>query len=643
MKFVMILFTGVLFWQCSDPELPEDVQLAMQEIPDKIDYNLHVKPILSDRCFACHGPDQNKQKGDLRLDLPSALTKKAESGKMALVPGNLAKSEVFNRIISNDPEYLMPTPESHLTLSAAEKAIIIQWIKDGAEYKPHWSLVAAQKGELPNVKDHSWVKNPIDNFVLHKIEANKLTPNKEASKEQLIRRVSFDLTGLPPTIEEIDAFLADNSEIAYEKVVDRLLQSPHYGERMAVDWLDLARYADTHGYQDDGMRNAYPWRDWVISSFNKNLPYDQFITWQLAGDLLPEATREQILATCFLRNHPQSQEGGIVDEEYRVEYVADRVNTFGKAFLAVSTECARCHDHKYDPITQKNYFQLFSFFNNNNESGQISYTGEASPTIILTTEEVEEQLKFIASKTEPLEKELHAPDKYQKEFENWLIAAQKEPKAYGVSQNGLLGYFPFDDNNTINKVKSPLTAMLSGGEEGNKPLPVESAYGGGFSVAGDMNIKFSEQLNFERNHPFSLSLRVKTLAEGESGPLIARTNGELDGWRGYIVELKEDQSLMVTFSHVFPANAIHLESSEKLKPNQWYHLALTYDGSSKADGIKVFLDGAETHLNVINDNLKQSLMYARGKMNWGIGNLKLGQGGNRSVSNVAFDEFYAYN
>lgn len=642
-RILMILLAGILFFRCSDPEIPQDVQQAMKTIPASIDYNLHVKPILSDRCFSCHGPDKNKLKANLRLDIPTALTTKAESGKMALVPGNLAKSELFHRIISNDPEYLMPSPESHLTLSAEEKAILIQWIKDGAEYKPHWSLVAAKKSSIPEVKNKSWIKNPIDNFVLSKLEEKQLKPNKEANKENLIRRVSFDLTGLPPTIDEVDAFLSDQSENAYEKLVDRLLASPHYGERMAVDWLDVARYADTHGYQDDGMRNAYPWRDWVIDAFNKNLSYDQFITWQLAGDLLPDATREQILATCFLRNHPQSQEGGIVDEEYRVEYVADRVNTFGKAFLAISTECARCHDHKFDPISQKNYFQLFSFFNSNNESGQIPYTGEASPTLILTTKEVEAQLEFLRSQTSPLEKEQDNNEKYKAGFENWVKKAQQEPNAYGKPEKGLLGYFPFDDSSTENEVKSPLKAWLSGGEEGKKPVSVESAFGQGFRVDGDMGIHFNEHLNFERNQPFSISLRIKTLKDGESGPVLARTNGELDAWRGYIVDLNKDQTLKITFSHVFPANAIHLETREKLIPNEWHHLALTYDGSSKAKGVNFFINGKETPLLMVHDNLKQSLMYAKDKREWGIGSLKLGQGGNRTLSNVVFDEFNAFN
>ncbi|WP_161890777.1 DUF1553 domain-containing protein [Pontibacter russatus] len=638
------LFGAVAWSSCSEPELPADVAQAMAALPATIDYNQHVKPILSDRCYVCHGPDENKQKADLRLDLPEvAYKKEAESGRLALVPGSLAKSEVFHRITSSDPEYMMPTPESHLSLTAQEKAILIRWIRDGAEYKPHWSLVAPVKPEVPEVKTTAWVKNPIDRFVLAKLEENGLKPNPGASKETLIRRLSLDLTGLPPTIQEIDAFLADKSPAAYEKVVDRLLRSPHYGERMAVDWLDVARYADTHGYQDDGLRNAYPWRDWVISAFNRNLPYDKFITWQLAGDLLPNATKEQIIATCFLRNHPQSQEGGIVEEEYRVEYVADRVDTFGKALLATSTECARCHDHKYDPISQKNYFELFAFFNNNNESGQVPYTGEASPSLILTTPEAEKLLTFIRAKAKPLEEQAQQTDAYQENFGKWLNRAAQQPQLYSQSEQGLVGHFTFDEKTLKNLADDSLAAWLSGGEEGKGPAPVAGKFGQGVRLDGDMSVDFNGHFTTDRNQPISVSTWVNVLKPGETGPLFSRTNGELDGWRGYIVDLNKDQTLTIRFSHVFPDNAIHLQTRQKLPPKQWNHVALTYDGSSKAKGIHLYINGEEIPLLVINDNLKQSMKFAINKTNWGIQSFKLGRAGNKSISNVAYDEFRAYN
>ncbi len=383
------------------PDLPDDVQIAYDELPEKLDYNQHVKPVLSDKCFACHGPDKAKQKAGLRLDLKEAAYGKLSKnpGKVAIDPGDLAGSEFFHRIMSDDPDYMMPTKESHLNLTAKEKAILIKWIEDGAEYKPHWAFVKPEKAELPEVKKSDWVKNPVDNFILAKLEQEKLNPSKEADKELLLRRVSLDLTGLPPTIEEIDAFLKDNSANAYEKQVDRLLNSPHYGEKMAVDWLDLARFADSHGYTVDRLRDMSPYRDWVINAFNKNMHYDQFVQWQLAGDLMPKPTKEMIIATAFNRNHQQNMEGGVVEQEFQTEYVIDRTNTFGDAMLGISVGCAKCHDHKYDPISQKNYYQLFSFFNNVKEAGQISWDDALpTPTLMLPTDQQEKMLRFIQYK-----------------------------------------------------------------------------------------------------------------------------------------------------------------------------------------------------------------------------------------------------
>jgi Protein of unknown function (DUF1549)/Planctomycete cytochrome C len=337
-------------------------------VPDVVDFNFHVKPILSDRCFKCHGPDDRVRKAGLRLDVRETAFAELESGRRAIVAGSASRSELVRRITSTDAKVMMPPPDSHLTLDATERAILTRWIEQGAEWKPHWAFIPPAKPAAPATRRAGWGVNQIDRFVLATLEARGLTPSPEADRE---------------TVPEIDAFLADRSPAAYERVVDRLLASPAYGERMAVDWLDLARYADSHGYQDDGMRDMWPWRDWVISAFNRNMPFDQFVTWQLAGDLLPDATDEQRLATGFNRHHMQSQEGGIVPEEYRTEYVADRVTTLGRAMLGVSVECARCHDHKYDPVTQKEYFELFAFFNSVNEHGQIPYSGIPSPSVMV--------------------------------------------------------------------------------------------------------------------------------------------------------------------------------------------------------------------------------------------------------------------
>jgi hypothetical protein len=370
-------------------------------IPDKVDFNYHVRPILSDRCFKCHGPDAGKREAGLRLDIEenAFAALKDDPGRHVIVKGDPMKSELFLRISSQDTSELMPPPSSNLKLNRTEIAIIEKWIRQGAEYKKHWAFIPPVKPALPEVSDKGWPKNEIDRFILEKMESRGFSPNEEAGKETLLRRLSIDLTGLPPDPDTQEKFLNDTRDEAYSEAVDRLLNDPHYGEKMAIPWLDLARYADSHGYQDDGLRTMWPWRDWVIHAFNRNYGYDTFITWQLAGDMLPDPTKEQLLATGFNRNHKITQEGGVIDEEYRIEYVTDRTNTFGKAFLAITLECSKCHDHKYDPITQKDYFSSFAFFNQVNEKGLVGDISLASPgdppNMRITTEDVRTVLNFI--------------------------------------------------------------------------------------------------------------------------------------------------------------------------------------------------------------------------------------------------------
>lgn len=374
-------------------------------MPDEVDYNFHIRPIFSDRCFKCHGPDANKREADLRLDIEAnAYAALKDNPKLhALVPNDLEKSAVWLRITTKDTADLMPPIDSNLKLTEHEIALIEKWIKQGAKYKPHWAFIAPQSPKLPNVSDENWPKNEIDHFILAKMDENGLKPNEEADKERLLKRVSLDLTGLPPSLDLQNQFLNDKSESAYEKVVDELLKSKHYGEKMALQWLDVARYADSHGYQDDGLRTMWPWRDWVIHAFNQNYGYDKFLTWQLAGDFLAKnnntpAAKEMLLATGFNRNHKITQEGGVIDEEYRIEYVTDRTNTFGKTFLALTYECAKCHDHKYDPILQKDYYSAFAFFNQVPEKGlfgTIDANFADPPNMKITTQDVNDILKFV--------------------------------------------------------------------------------------------------------------------------------------------------------------------------------------------------------------------------------------------------------
>lgn len=643
----ILIFGIAVFYGSGGCKREKPVTDSLQAmLPQKVDFNFHIKPILSDRCFACHGPDVNKREANLRLDTEEGAFAAYDSlGKHhAIIPGNLDGSQVFQRIISTDPDERMPPANSNLTLTDYEIALIEKWIEQGAEWKEHWSFIAPVKPEIPKVKLPQWVKNPVDNFVLNRLENKGLQPSPEASKETLLRRVTFDLTGLPPTVSEVDSFLKDTSPDAYEKVVNRLLDSPHYGERMAVEWLDVARYADSHGYQDDGMRNSWPWRNWVINAYNQNLPYDKFITWQLAGDMLPEPTKEQLIATSFNRNHPQTQEGGVVDEEYRVEYVADRTATFGKAFLGLTMECARCHDHKYDPISQEDYFSLFAFFNNNHDSGIIPYNGEASPTLILPSEEAEAKLAFIREQITPLEKVLQ-PENYRKNYESWLTEAEKNPGRYTTSHAQLVGQFPFEEPQDAKEFKNTAPTKLKakvGGDLDKKPLVVPGAVGNGRKLIGDAGIDFTRELDFDRHQPFSISMWANVYKLGEEGTLFAKCNGEFEGYRGYRVLLNKDGSLSVSFSYVWPANCIDLSIDEKLTPNAWHHLALTYDGSSKASGVKLFLDGKETGRKVIIDNLHKSILYGEKKTHWSDMPFMVGKDMRGSIKDVGVDELMAF-
>ena len=482
-----------------------------------IDYNFHVQPILSDRCYNCHGPDENARKAELRLDTRDGLF--SEAGTMGnrkpVHPGKLGDSELFHRINSDDPDYQMPPPDSKLALTKTEIAILAKWIDQGAQWKPHWSFIPPERPKIPDVVQSEWPINDIDYFILSRLESEELPPSPPANKETILRRLSLDLTGLPPSIAELDSFLLDTSPNAYERVVDRLMASEHYGENMTVDWLDLSRYADTHGYQSDFYRPHWPWRDWVIDAFNKNMPFNEFVSWQLAGDLMPNATREQILATGFNRNHPQNNEGGIVEEEFRVEYVADRTQTFGTAFLGLTMQCARCHDHKYDPISQKEFYQLFSFFNNIAESGQTTfYQPELpGPTLLLPKQEVEEQLAYIEQLTSKKEREII---EYKKEQFAAFSKGQIQTPQAAKEIAGLIAHYPLEQvsNDQVpnkigggitGKIIDPVFSILAQ----DPPMVMDGKIGNGLQLDGDNAISFPGLGRFSRSQPFSIGLWVK--------------------------------------------------------------------------------------------------------------------------------------
>ena len=379
-----------------------DMANAKKQKENLISYNRDIRPVLSDKCFSCHGPDVSKVKAGLRLDLPASAFAELEKNKghFAIVPGNPDKSELIRRVSSNDPAIMMPVPESHLArLTTDEIKLFSKWIEQGAKYEKHWAFVAPVKEALPEVDHSKWVKNEIDPFILEKMEAKGFAPNETASREALIKRAYTDITGLAPSYEELNQWRNNTSDNWYAQLLDKLLQKPAYGEKMALLWMDLARYADSYGFQDDNIRSQWPWRDWVINAFNTNMHYDQFLTQQIAGDLLPNASKSNILATAFFRNHKYTEEGGVIEEEYRVSYNIDKTRTYGKAILGVTIECAQCHDHKYDPFSNKDYYQLYAFFNMSKEKG---YEGDVSistpaknPKLFITKEEQTKLLSFI--------------------------------------------------------------------------------------------------------------------------------------------------------------------------------------------------------------------------------------------------------
>ncbi|MEL6720724.1 MAG: DUF1549 domain-containing protein, partial [Bacteroidota bacterium] len=607
-RFLWFCLPLILFCACNS-NLPEAVELAYQDLPEKIDFNFHVQPILSDRCYACHGPDEGSRKAELRLDLEeSAFAALASGNGYALVKGKTHKSELVNRILSTDPELKMPTPESNLTLNPKEKATLIKWIEQGAEYKDHWAFTAPTLPEIPKIEDQNTkINNPIDNFILAQLPSQNLSQNPQADKERLIRRVALDLTGLSPNLEEIDAFLADDSPDAYEKVVDRLLASETYGERMAMDWMDLSRYADSHGMHADGYRMMWQWRDWVIKALNDNMPYDQFVTWQLAGDLFPEASTEQKLATAFNRNHPMTAEGGIIDEEFRLEYVFDRAETMATAFMGLTLECARCHDHKFDPISQEEYFQMAAFFNNVKELGMTGDDGNYGPMLMLPDSitkvrlaELQAQIKSEQEALQSTEEELLATKNFIKE-----LPEHYQPK-------GSILYAPLDkmSKNTLERWASHIFDGNNDVYSRNKPKIVEGKVGNAIQLEGDFDELFIDKVGgFEAYEPYSAGAWINTSKrDPDLTQVILGTAGDKNNaWRGWDFYLDTLNRLSVRLIHSLPHNYCHIVTLDSIKTNEWTHLFFTYDGSSKADGFKLYINGKEAKTFTPYDRLYKTM------------------------------------
>ena len=550
---------------------------------EPIDFDRDIKPLISDRCYKCHGPDSKSNDSGLRLD-------NAESMSLVIEPGSPEKSDLFDRISTDDPDFMMPPPESKLALSKSEIEAVKNWIKQGGQWNTHWSFTPIQKEfDLPNQVDGG--NSPIDFFVEHRLKELGLTQNPRADRYSLIRRVSFDLTGVPPTIEEINAFVNDNSPDAYEKVVERLLASNRFGERMASIWLDAARYSDTYGYQVDRDRFVWPWRDWVINAFNENMPYDQFLMEQIAGDLLSNATDEQILATTFNRLHPQKVEGGSVPEEFRVEYVADRSQTFATAFLGLTLECARCHDHKYDPISQEEYYKLFAFFNNIDEAGLYSYFTSSVPTPTLRLLDTQ-QKKNLADARRKLDEQ---------------IKSLKSLESPSLQQSKIwLGDFIEKIKSNIDPIKAPIEYWSFDDAISGDNHSVAGKSGLALTLSGDDEFKLKSG-NFKRWQPFSVSLWINNPISRDRAVIFHRSRAWTDaGSRGYQLLIENDK-LSFSLIHFWPGNAIRVITKEKLPLGNWKHIAVTYDGSSDAEGIHLYVDGQLAETEVVRNSLTKNI------------------------------------
>lgn len=557
----------------------------------EIEYNRDVRPILSDKCFKCHGFDPNTRKAKLRLDVREEALKPAKSGELPIVPGKPETSAIIARIESTDEDEVMPPVKDHAPLKTAEIAILKQWITEGAEYQAHWAFVPPKTTSAKS----------IDEIVTASLAKLNLKPSPETDEATLTRRVSLALTGLPPS-----SF--DFPHSSFESFVDTLLASPHFGERLALDWLDAARYADTNGYYTDAERQAWPWRDWVIKAFNDNIPFDRFTIEQLAGDLLPSATQQQKIATAFNRNHTVSNESGIIEEEYRTGYVSDRVETTAETWLGLTMGCAKCHDHKYDPLTQRDYYSLFAAFNNIDERGIIKDVAplSASPSLLLPTQAQQQKLDQLGAEVKKLQSKLkEARPSLQRDIATWETTALASLPLAPVK--GSLVHFSFDTDNADHgpkRVKSATTGKLESGPgvKGNATVMNATQY-----------IDFGDPQPMERDLPFTLSVWINP-GSSPQGCVASKQDSDANG-RGFEILWYKSQP-RINLAHRYGHDGIEVVAKDKFSGGQWRHLVITYDGSSKAAGLKVYVDGQLSDVDVRRGTLSGSIAS---KEPWRIG------------------------
>ncbi|NND07182.1 MAG: DUF1553 domain-containing protein [Saprospiraceae bacterium] len=574
------------------------------QIPDEIDFNFHVRPILSDKCFACHGPDENARESSLRLDEEAYAFAPLDSQEQsfAIVPRDVRRSGLVDRIESNDPDFVMPPPDSKLALKAHEIEILKKWIAQGAAWKTHWAFNQPQPAGSGT--DLHTSASTIDAIVSRRLAGEGLKMSPQASKEKLIRRLSFDLRGLPPSLEEIEDYVNNPDESAYERLVDTFLGQSSFGERMAMDWLDLARYADSHGYQDDIERSMWPWREWVIRAFNRNMPYDQFVTWQLAGDLLPNPSYEQKLATGFNRNHKITQEVGVIDEEYRVTYVLDRTNTFSTAFLGMTVECAQCHDHKFDPISQEEYYQLFGFFNQVPEKGRVDYGVEvAQPALPLPQSKIDSLRSYVAGLVDDQRQQIEAYAKKKWITKIESAAGSGKSEVNGFIPKGLLSWHALDhqvDHNTY-----PNTVGQHPAVGVNGPVLVPGKYGSGIECMGLNYAHTQSPKSFDLNQPFSISLWIKSLDGGIRGTAFSAFHPRNN--TTFKIQVRSVKVLDISFSDERSKQKLILRTKETIPADQWVHVVVTHDGSLRGRGVNIYVNRQPKAVYIISDDLKRRL------------------------------------
>jgi Protein of unknown function (DUF1553)/Protein of unknown function (DUF1549)/Concanavalin A-like lectin/glucanases superfamily/Planctomycete cytochrome C len=579
--------------------------------PRRLSFNETIQPILSENCYACHGPDPGSRKAGLRLDRGEFAFVRHEKYGPAIIRGNPDKSPLVRRIESSNPKERMPPPEAHRTLNPDQIALLRRWVEQGAAYEGHWSFIAPNRPPIPQTKNHQWVRNPMDGFILSRLEKEGLTPSDEADRPTLIRRVTYDLTGLPPTPEEVQAFVTDGSGNAYEKVVDRLLASPRYGEHRAHYWLDVARYGDTQGLHLDNFRSIWPYRDYVIKSFNQNKAFDQFVKEQIAGDMLPAKTLDTLVASAFLRAGISSGEGGALIEELRVNNKRERAEAFGAAFLGLTTGCAVCHDHKFDPITREDFYRLSAFFNNLTENPSNDDREDWPPFIRVPKENNRAAYEQILAKRSALENQIGQRRARARELvATWLEQSKSRPLP--ISTAGLQVRLRFDEQQGTTFVNSAPAAKLKNVSATESPV----IWGEGIWLWPYMRLDTATRLDLpdvgdvEGNQPFTLAFWLRPDlrpleskdAKQPSGVVLARANAKEDS-RGWQIRIHQ-RKLAFTLTHAGTRNAATVETKEKvLIEGRWNHITATYSGSGKADGMKLYLDGQPQQLKVLKDEL----------------------------------------